>query len=217
MRAAAGELRGRVRIAATYVQAQRLVAPALAGVLATYPLVRLEIVPRNDPVDVLAENFDLALSPYGPTRSGVVVRTLVSPPILLFASPTLLMRCAPLTAPADLRALGRVCVGDPARPPPWRLVGPSSAEVVLNDPPIAVTPDPAVAAELAAGGRGDTLLPGSVGAGHARVGRLAPALPTWSGAAAPIYLSLPEGRGAVPAVRAAVEALVAKAAAFAPD
>lgn len=209
-RSAEAEPRGLVRIATVYVLGQKLVRPVLASPLVKYPQIRLDLVSRNDPVDVLTEKFDLAIGPFRPGREGVVVRDIADTPLGLFASPSLCRR-VDIEAPSDLTRFGRICVHPAARPPPWVLTK-ERETATIDHPPIVTVMDPAAAVELTLYGRGVCLLPEFLARPYLADQRLQRVLPKWSGPVAKVGAALPDGRGSVPAVRACLDAIVAHSA-----
>ncbi|MBL8481952.1 MAG: LysR family transcriptional regulator [Rhodocyclaceae bacterium] len=94
--------RGLLRVSASSTFTMLHMAPLLAGFLRRYPEVRLEVEATDRVVDLLAEDFDLALRiSMGPAEN-LVARKLVALRWSLCAAPDYLARRGQPATPADL-------------------------------------------------------------------------------------------------------------------
>ncbi|WNL44420.1 LysR family transcriptional regulator [Dyella sp. BiH032] len=143
--AGAGMVRGTLRVSLLDpLFAQMLLAPRLAEFMARYPELRVELVVRDQPGDLVSEGFDLAIHFGEPRPSALVARKLLETRVLTVASPAYLRRHG---RPATPQALGEgrhACIEfrDPesGRPFAWefhrkrqRLSVDTGGRLVVND------------------------------------------------------------------------------------
>ena len=95
--------------------------PRLAGFLAAYPALSLEIVVRDTLGEMIAEGFDAAVRFGEPEPSGLVARKLLETRILTLAAPDYLARHGTPLHPLDLERHECLMFRDPVtgRPFPW--------------------------------------------------------------------------------------------------
>ena len=95
---------GRLRISVAGAFAERYLAPACAEFMVRYPQVRIELIFDNRIVDLIQENFDLAIR-YGELQQSDLVARRIAPRRLhVCASPAYLQRHGIPTRPDQLRA-----------------------------------------------------------------------------------------------------------------
>ena len=94
--------RGRLRISTTAEFARLFLGPLLADYTTRYPLVTIEMDVGANKVDLITQNFDLALRIGPQPDSGLISRQLGIVRTTLFAAPSHLERFGTPTAPADL-------------------------------------------------------------------------------------------------------------------
>jgi len=100
-----GEPRGLLRVTTIADVAHNLLAPIAAQYTQTYPKTKLEVVVRNDWVDLVEEGIDLAIRPTIEVKdSTLVIREFVSVASGLWASPEYLAKRGIPRTPAELRA-----------------------------------------------------------------------------------------------------------------
>jgi DNA-binding transcriptional LysR family regulator len=124
--AAVGEMadqpRGTIRLNVISAADGFLSGPALAGFLASYPDVRVELMVSEAPIDVVAEGYDAAVRP-GDFIDQDMISIPVSGPLrfLVVGSPAYFAKYPPPEHPRDLSA--HVCINyraGPGVPPvPW--------------------------------------------------------------------------------------------------
>lgn len=141
--AGAGVVRGTLRVSLLDpLFAQMLLAPRLAGFMATYPELRVELAVRDRPGDLVSEGFDLAIRFGEPRPSALVARKLLETRVLTVAAPAYLRRHGRPSTPQEL--VGHACIEfrDPesGRPFEWefhrrrqRLVVATGGRLVVND------------------------------------------------------------------------------------
>jgi LysR family transcriptional regulator AphB len=202
-----GAPRGPLRLTASVSVGQCLLAPVLGLFLARYPDIEVHLELTNRRVDLLAEQFDLALriGPLEDTR--LVARTLGDTRLRLCASPDYLARAGVPETPADLARHATLAMRDVAlRTDRWTLIGPDG----ISRPslrPRAVVNDFMILHQLALAGQGIVCLPTFVGGEDLAAGRLVPVLPAWTGPGKPLSAVYPSARGATPKLRALLEHL----------
>jgi len=132
--AAAGSVRGVLRVTAPLVFGRRHVTPIVASFLDAYPGVRVELVLNDRNLDLIAEGIDVALRIGALADASLVARRVGEVRRVLVASPSYLASRTALRRPHDLLADHDVVFtasrpgalawrfGDPARPEVVRLV-----------------------------------------------------------------------------------------------
>jgi DNA-binding transcriptional LysR family regulator len=182
--------RGRVRLTAPFALEKRL-GPALAAFLSKYPDVRIEAELTQRVVDLIADNFDLAIraSPQLPD-STLIARQLASGPARLYASKRYLKERGEPKKPSDLTDHATVTYGQQTRA--WKLYDekgnltdvPITPRLTVNGPSLALT--------VVEAGCGITMLPFDFMPAAAR--KLVRVLPGYEGYRATLYLVYPSAK-----------------------
>ena len=204
------EPQGLVRMSCPIGMDQRLFE-ILLPVMQRHPRLRIQILPGNRPVDLIADQVDIALR----VRPGIEgeadfqVRAIARSRAILVAGPALaetLAGAAP-AAMAGVPTLSRLrAIGDDH----WDLVhlGTGAPAEVRHQPRFATgTFEPLVAA--ARDGLGVALLPEEVCAADLEAGRLVRVLPEWVGQERTLYLVHVSRRALMRSVRVVLDATVA--------
>ena len=188
-----------------------LLGPFLADFLAAYPSITLEIDVSMRAVDLVAENFDLALR----LRNVREDATLAARPVVqltggLYAAPAYIKARGMPKEPDELRdhqALHAVTgSGEPLR---WILQR-GKARWEGLPPGRAAVNSPAMMVRLVIHGAGIAVMEDSHAAGYVKTGRLVRVLPDWEYPPATLWVVFP-GRRLMPArTRAFIDALTAK-------
>jgi len=118
--------KGRVRITAPGLYAERYVAPALAEFTAKYPDVSIELDTRMGVIDIVAEGYDIAVRMSALADSSLIARKVVERRIVVCASPAYLTEHGEPKEPEDLRKHNCLTLLDM----PWRFVYPGEIRVV---------------------------------------------------------------------------------------
>nr|WP_298795671.1 LysR substrate-binding domain-containing protein [uncultured Acetobacter sp.] len=184
----------------------------LARFMLLYPAVTLQLESTNRQVDVLKEEFDLAIRVRFPplSPSDLVMRTLDTSTQCLIAAPSLVPQ--PLTAPSDLKNLPSLDFKTHPGTHSWLLENTDGqTATVLHEPRLA-TDDMAVLREAALIGGGIVQLPTMMVWQDIEAGRLVQVLPGWQPRAGIIHAVFPSRRGLVPAVRALLDFLAQECA-----
>ncbi|PVM72366.1 LysR family transcriptional regulator [Caulobacter radicis] len=118
------QVQGRIRVNCDTVFGNLLLAPRLGALLDRFPRLSVELVSTEQPVDLLAERFDLAIRFGPPETFGAVVRPLMAMPIATCAAPSYLARKGVPASPEELCAgdhdFVRLLEPSSSRPTPWR-------------------------------------------------------------------------------------------------
>jgi DNA-binding transcriptional LysR family regulator len=156
----------------------RLVAPLIAEFLERYPKVTidLDLSPRR--VDLLGENFDLAIRIGSLPDSGLTVRRLTVLQAGLYASPTYLDRHGTPAHPSALAEHARIRLLHQGDRGEWRLT--REAETIeINGSFLVSANNMAMILQLARLGIGIAVLDDLIASEDVRTGVLRPVLPDW--------------------------------------
>jgi DNA-binding transcriptional LysR family regulator len=202
---------GRLRVSMPNDMGNLVLAPMLAEFVLKYPAVTLEVDLSSRFVDLIAENFDVAVR-MGELRDDATLaaRRIASFTSGLYAAPSYVARRGVPAEPEALmehdalRVLART--GDPQA---WTLVrGEARWEGI--PPGRATANSPELLMRMALGGAGIAMIHDSFAAPYLERGELVQVLPDWSTPPVAASAVFP-GRRLMPAhARAFVEALVAK-------
>ena len=201
---------GRLRVSMPSDFANLLLTDMLAAFIALHPAVALELDLSPRRVDLLGENFDIAVRMGAlPDDTLLAARRIAVFPISLYAAPTYLAEHGDPVSPADLvhhealRLLGRdgEAAGWTLISGPQRWEGRPAGRATANSPELLI--------RLACAGVGIAAAPESFAAPSVRRGELRRVLPAWSLPAHPAWAVFP-GRRLMPAkTRAFIDMLKA--------
>lgn len=196
---------GRLRISMPGDFANIVLGELMTTFVARYPAISLDVDVSPRRVDLIGENFDLAI------RAGeladdatLAARRLASFMAGLYASPAYLQRCGEPPAPAALVEHDTLQITAPnGEPRPWRLTrhdaeghaiesweGLTRQRVRANSPELLL--------RLACGGSGIVAVPDHFAEPYLRSGELRPVLADWRLPGAPVWAVFP-GRRLMPA------------------
>jgi DNA-binding transcriptional LysR family regulator len=148
---------GTLRVSVPFTFAAGPLAPMLPAFLARYPDVRIALTIDNRVVDLLAEDFDVAIR-IGPLRdSDLIARRLTTIALWTCASPTYLAGRGTPTTVDDLA--GHELIARVDRKSFWRFRTPAGVMQEIEVVPGTVVPEPAVLKTLLIGGAGVGRLP----------------------------------------------------------
>ncbi len=207
LRRATGAPSGPLRIAASALTGQQLLAPVLASLAHAYPEIKTTLRVTSRGPDPLAENLDVVLRVGRPSAPYLITRRIVSAVLCLYVHHSL-QDGVDLDDPDAIEGLGRVLIDVSSVPSEWVLRD-EDRTVRMVAPPLLSVGDPTVALGVLRTGAGVAFLPDVYGDVLVRSGELVRALPRWRGPDIEIYASLPPRRASVPAVRVFLDALAA--------
>ncbi|NVJ14336.1 LysR family transcriptional regulator [Myxococcus sp. AM010] len=205
------EPRGVVKITTSVPTAQFQLADRLPLLALAHPKVRVELHATDRFVDMVQEGFDIAVrSHFAPLpASGLVQRRLSGEPIILVASPGYLSGRGKPRRPEDLGEHDGLLTS--AMATQWRLRG-RVGEAVTVVPRVRMSADESlVLLKAATAGLGIVCLPESFTRADVEAQRLTRVLPAWTAGAVTTTILTPHRRGQLPAVRAVIDFLMAKA------
>jgi DNA-binding transcriptional LysR family regulator len=209
------ELAGVVRFTAAIGTAQFALRDIVMQFLREYPRIDLSEHLTSRQVDLLGENFDVAVRAHSGELpdSTLVRRTLAVAPWILVAGTEYLKQAESPKTPQDLKRFPCLFVWRPNTTPAWRLreqaTGPRGrgSEVVQPSAPRLVSNDMSTLKRAAAEGMGIVALPAYVCRSELRSGELTQVLPGWFADQSTFSALLPHRRGLLPAVRCFVDYL----------
>lgn len=197
--------RGHLRIGASSSLGSRLVAPALAEVLAAQPGVSLDLILDDRFADLMDEELDLVVRSGDLVDSSLLVRKLASFRYFVCGSPEYLQTHGIPNEPAELR--GHEWIGYDQLPTrlSFRRQGRSRSVTIR---PRLRTNSGAAVLELLRGGHGLGLAPAWHVFDDLRGGRLQVVLPEYQTRRGSTFALFPRAKSTLPRVRVVVDALV---------
>jgi DNA-binding transcriptional LysR family regulator len=182
--------RGRLRVSTTAEFARLFLGPLLAEYTSRYPEVLIEMDLGPNKVDLIAQNFDLALRIGPQPDSGLISRQLGIVRTTLFAAPSHLARFGTPAEPADLSNHSTIRNLNAPRPDTWVLCKGDRTEEVQVGGALVVN-NFGLMRQLAVLGLGITMLHEPMVGPDIRAGRLKRILPDWILQEAPVYALMP--------------------------
>jgi DNA-binding transcriptional LysR family regulator len=206
--AAQAEPRGAVRFSCP-TGMMELVARMLPDFLARHPLVNVQVVATDRPVDLIAERIDIALRVRITleTDAALTMRTLAKSRRILLASPAFANAMADTTDIAALASLPTLSSAERSGTVSWELEGPGGEVRTISHEPRIACGDFIALREAALAGLGVVLLPDHACAEALRTGRLVRLFPQWRGREGIVHLVFTTRVGLPPQVRAFIDHL----------
>ncbi|WP_342380616.1 LysR family transcriptional regulator [Myxococcus stipitatus] len=203
---------GTLRIATLSLLGE-LLTPLVAELLLRHPLLRVELSLAEAHVDLIAQEYDLALRTGPLADSSLVARKLGRLRTGYYASPAYLSRHGTPRTPADLQGHDCVLLAEPGTDEVWFFGEGRGARSVPVSGRLRV---PSVRAGQAAArsGLGVVRLPTSLVVDDVRGGLLVPVLQPETPPGIPIYAVYPSSRQLPPKVRAFLTLLAERGAAL---
>ena len=182
--------RGRLRVSTTAELARLFLGPLLAEYTRRYPQVLIEMDLGPNKVDLIAQNFDLALRIGPQPDSGLISRQLGIVRTTLFAAPSHLERFGTPAEPTDLCGHPTIRNLNAPRPDTWVLCQGDRTEEVRVSGALVVN-NFGLMRQLAVLGLGIAMLHEPMVGADIRSGRLKRILPDWILREAPVYALMP--------------------------
>jgi DNA-binding transcriptional LysR family regulator len=205
---------GTVRCSAAVATMQFALRGIVADFLVRYPKVNVVAYATEQYVDIVGENFDVAIRAHSDPLpdSTLVQRTLSPAPWFLFAGAAYVDANGPLDKPHDLAAHPTLFMLRTGVSPLWRLrrSGRRREEVVVPLTPRLLINDMLSLKQAAIGGLGIVALPGYVCRDDVQSGVLRQVLPGWTADDSTLTALMPYRQGLLPSVRAFVDHLAAE-------
>ena len=198
-----GVLSGKIRFTAPLEFPRDAITSALASFLHKHPRVRFEIMLTNRPLDLVAENIDLALRGGDPGGAGLIIRKVGEIGFGLYASPNYIERCG---RPESLEELGQHDLLVFVSPSQSRVL--RAAELLQGHEPRIATDNFAFLRRLVVAGIGIAAIPDILVRHEVAAGRLERVLDVWSGEPSALYVVFPSRKDMTPRVKAFADHLV---------
>ena len=202
-------VQGLLRVTAPISFAQAMIAPVIPAFLRAHPDVRIQLDATTRRVDLIAEEFDVAIRAGRVQDSALVSRRLGASAMALCASPGYLAAEGPVESVRQLAGQTVIAFNPSGEPPKsWTLTQIDRSETVPIAPRLIVN-DNAIALAAALDGFGIACLPRRLCTHEIEAGRLVPLLAEWHHGEAEVWALYPSRRALTPKVRAFVDHLVA--------
>lgn len=202
-----GQPRGDLRVSAPFTFAAGPLARAMPGFMVRYPEVRVMLTIDNRIVDLLTEDFDVAIR-IGPLPdSELVARRLTTLALWPCASPAYLAKHPAIKAPADLSA--HTIIGHRSSKEVWTFQSPNGEKRDVEIETRTVVPEPDVVLTMLVGAAGVGILPDFHAAGAIASGKLVRILPEYSHRSVDVHALYPSHRSLSAKVRVFIDTLVA--------
>ena len=198
-----GVLSGTIRFTAPLEFPRAAITSALASFLQKHPRVRFEIILTNRPLDLVAENIDLALRGGEPGGAGLIIRKVGEISFGLYASPQYIERCGRPQSIDDLGTHDLLVFVSPSQSRMLR-----AADLLQGHEPRIATDNFAFLRRLAIAGVGVAAMPDLIVAHEVAAGRLERVLGAWSSDPTALYLVFPSRKDMTPRVKAFADHLV---------
>ncbi len=182
---------------------------SLPGFLGRYPLLRVQFVVTNRPVDLIGESIDIAIRIRErlDTDGDLQMKRIGISRRILVANRGLLSKYGFPEKPDDLRRFPIIHATDRLGPLSWELTGPQGRIASVPVDPKLSAGDFPILFDAAVAGIGVALLP-EINCRDAIQGKqLVRVLPEWSVGEGIIHLVFPSRRGMLPSVRATIDFL----------
>ena len=205
-----GQPRGDLRVSVPFTFATGPLAHALPAFLANYPEVRVLLSVQNRIVDLLNEDFDVAIR-IGPLAdSELIARRITTLELWPCASPSYLEQNPPVATPADLTA--HTIIGHRSTKEIWPFRSRGGAKHDVEIETQTVAPEPDVVRTLLLAHSGIGVLPDFHAFEAVGSGELVRVLPDYEHQSVDVHALYPSHRSLSAKVRVFIDALVASAA-----
>ena len=205
-----GRPRGDLRVSVPFTFATGPLAHALPAFLANYPEVRVLLSVQNRIVDLLNEDFDVAIR-IGPLAdSELIARRITTLELWPCASPRYLEQHPPVATPADLTA--HTIIGHRSTKEIWPFRSRGGAKHDVEIETQTVAPEPDVVRTLLLADSGIGVLPDFHAFEAVGSGELVRVLPDYEHQSVDVHALYPSHRSLSAKVRVFIDALVTSAA-----
>ncbi len=215
IRARLGEPSGTIRCTGGVATMQFATADVIADFLVQYPKVNVVVHAVDRTVDIVGENFDVAIRAHsGPLPdSNLVQRTLAPAPWYLFAGADYLRINGEPEKPQDLQEHPSLFMMRTGVDPVWRLRHTrqsSKNEAVVPLKPRLLSDEMVGLQQAAIRGLGIVALPGYICRAAVKSGKLRRVLPNWIAGDSTLTALIPYRQGLLPSVRVFLDHLAAE-------
>jgi len=199
--------RGPIRLACSAAFGVRALAPLLPEFFALYPEIELDFHITDDPVDLIAAGFDMAIKPGAVIDSTLKITRLVSLRTSIIGAPGFFERHGRPERPEDLARLPAIVFTQLPQPQDWRLRHPRDGERLVRVEATyrfnnAAAVVPTLTAGLALAAQPELFVRRELASGA-----LETVLPDWTVAAIPIHALTPPAKTRPTRVRVLIDFL----------
>jgi DNA-binding transcriptional LysR family regulator len=202
------EPQGRLRICTPQLFGQTFLGTITAELIAAYPLLEIEAVFRDGPVDLIEDGFDCAIIVGKLEASSLMARTFAHAPNQLFASPAwVAANRDQLKSPADLATTQCVTYASTNAKPMWQLQSTGDEEATVQIAPRLRLGGMLAVRDAVIAGAGVAMLPLFLASDAVQRGQLEQVLPDWNGPSVRLSLVWPGNRHLSPRIRVLIDAI----------
>jgi DNA-binding transcriptional LysR family regulator len=200
------EPRGLVRISCPHGM-QEIMSQKLPAFLAAHPLLRVQVIMTNRPVDLIEEGVDIAIRVRErlDTDADVQLKKIGASKRILIAAPQFLAQVGPPTEPADLSRFPLLHQHEQPGPSTWTLMNRAGEQKTIEFQPRLATGDFGILVAAACVGVGIALVPRATCKTELASGQLVQVLPAWCAPEGVVHLVFTSRRGMLPGVRAVID------------
>jgi DNA-binding transcriptional LysR family regulator len=198
--------RGRLRVHC-HPKLARFIAPVVTSYLRDYPEAAIDLRRGDQMIDLLEEEFDLAIRPVVPTDSSLTVRRLADWHHVLCCSPSYLETHPEPSSPADLSAHNCIRYAYYPFGDEWRFTDPDGKPLAVRVAGNLVTSDTEVRRHVVVAGLGLALIPPFAIDEELQTGSLVPLLRNYPSPVFSIAAVYPHRRHLAAKVRVFIDAL----------
>lgn len=197
---------GELRVSASVLGGQQIIAPAIAAYIQKFPKVQVILELSNARVNLIEGGFDLAFRVGENQDSTMISQTIATFPLRLYTSPEYLRISDAIETLDDLNNHRCLAMSNESGVARWTLK--RGEEVVAVATPVAVVVnDFLTLRNLATAGGGIVMLPTYAVHAECAIGQLSPVLPDWHASDATLSAIYPSRRGATIKQRAFIESV----------
>ena len=202
-----GHPQGDLRISVPFTFAAGPLAHSLPGFLERYPDVRVLMTIDNRVIDILSEEYDVAIR-IGPLAdSELIARRITTLPLWPCASPAYLARSSAIAVPADIA--NHSVIGHRATREVWPFVSAKGTRDDVEVETRTVVPEPDVVRTMLLADAGIGILPEFHAAPSIAAGTLVRVLPDYDHRSVDVHALYPSHRSLSAKVRVFIDSLVA--------
>lgn len=195
---------GELRISASVLVGQQIIAPAIAAYTKQFPNVHVILELTNAQVNLIEDGFDLAFRIGKNKDSSLVTQSITKLPRNLYASEQYLSQSSEVKKPQDLLNQRCLTMSDEANASCW-ILNRGDQSIEVSTPFSISINDFLTLRKLATEGAGIAMLPSYAVHTECSLGLLSPVLPEWHGSYATLTTIYPSRRGATSKLRAFIE------------
>ena len=186
---------GELRISASVLTGQQIIAPAIAAYVQKFTKVRIILELTNSRVNLIEDGFDLAFRIGENQDSSLIAQTIATFSLSLYASPNYLSLSGVLENPEDLRGHRCLAMNNEIETSLWKLK--RGNEIIETEATFTVVAnDFLTLRNLAAAHGGIAMLPTYAVHAECASGVLVPVLPEWHASNVTFSAVYPSRRGA---------------------